>query len=446
MKLFFNAIFNDLDLNFFIKILERVFHQEIITGSFEDSDILFESVFSQETLLYKKPWKYTFFFQGESDRRLPIFMKDRIDSNTLKDYSCILKGEQNNRNIVNLPLFPLYSHTFNYTHSFVKHIRDTRRFASEIISRIPPKDICVIVSNGDSEGRNIFFDRLEQKCKIDYAGWYKNNVPRIQGQCMSPEFIEFVSQYKFIITMENSKNKDYITEKILEGFAANTIPVYWGSDNVGSYFNEERFINVKSFSESDMTEAIDKILLLLNDTTKYLEMVNQPIYKNNRIPFMIDSVASDIRNLLNIPKKQKNTFITFGGPTNNYHQAVQRICNEASQFGCFDLIKGYTDIDLIKDHTEFWNTHKSFIELSTRGYGYWIWKPYLIKKQLESMNDNDILIYCDAGCTINKDGIGRFHEYIDILNIVPDRYDVDRNSSRFNDDNSFNSLLYQKRS
>jgi hypothetical protein len=223
-------------------------------------------------------------------------MKDRIDNNTLKDYSCILKGEQSNANIINLPLFPLYSYTFKYTEEFLKN---------ELVTRIPPKDICVIVSNGDSEGREIFFDRLEQRCKIDYAGWYKNNVNRVEAQCMSPGFIDYVSQYKFIITMENSKNKDYITEKILEGFAAKTIPVYWGSDNICAYFNEERFINVKSFSESDMDNAIDRIISILGDTNKYLEIINKPIYVNNTIPFSIESVANDIKRLL-IPS---NTFI-----------------------------------------------------------------------------------------------------------------------------------------
>ena len=289
MKLFFNAIFHDLNLDFFLDILKNVFNEEIIRGSFEDSDILFESVFSAETIMYKKPWKYTFFFQGESDRRLPIFMKARIDNNTLKDYSCILKGEQSNANIINLPLFPLYLYTFKYTKEFLKN---------ELVTRIPPKDICVIVSNGDSEGREIFFDRLEQRCKIDYAGWYKNNVNRVKAPCMSPGFIDYVSQYKFIITMENSKNKDYITEKILEGFAAKTIPVYWGSDNICAYFNEERFINVKSFSESDMDNAIDRIISILGDTNKYLEIINKPIYVNNTIPFSIESVANDIKTLL----------------------------------------------------------------------------------------------------------------------------------------------------
>ena len=51
-----------------------------------------------------------------------------------------------------------------------------------------------------------------------------------------------------------------------------------------------------------------------------------------------------------------------------------------------------------------------------KGGGYWIWKPYFIKKVLDDLPDNDILIYCDAGCMINQHGNKRFKDYIEILN------------------------------
>ena len=52
------------------------------------------------------------------------------------------------------------------------------------------------------------------------------------------------------------------------------------------------------------------------------------------------------------------------------------------------------------DDSEYWNKHKNFI-LNTKhkkGHGYYIWKPYLIQKTMNKMNDGDILLYSDAGC------------------------------------------------
>ena len=116
-------------------------------------------------------------------------------------------------------------------------------------------------------------------------------------------------------------------------------------------------------------------------------------------------------------------FISFGGPTSDFHNTLKRICNEAKHFDYFDEIIGLTEKDLMGD-TDFWNKNKEFILKNSKGYGYWIWKPYLINKELEKMNDGDILVYADAGCKINKNGKKRFLEYIEILNNDKDDYGV----------------------
>ena len=113
---------------------------------------------------------------------------------------------------------------------------------------------------------------------------------------------------------------------------------------------------------------------------------------------------------------QRKWFITFGGPTENYHAAVARICSEARAINVFDHIIGYTEKYLMQD-IAFWNKHKDFILANKdNGYGYWIWKSYLTKKTLEDMSDNDILAYADAGCKINPNGKPRLLEYFDIVN------------------------------
>ena len=35
-------------------------------------------------------------------------------------------------------------------------------------------------------------------------------------------------------------------------------------------------------------------------------------------------------------------FLTFGGPSDNYHKAVQRLCKQATSFNIFDYVYGYT--------------------------------------------------------------------------------------------------------
>lgn len=91
--------------------------------------------------------------------------------------------------------------------------------------------------------------------------------------------------------------------------------------------------------------------------------------------------------------------MTFGGGGENYYDAVERINKEIEDTKTFNKIYLYYDKDLMNDKP-FWEKHGYFIENNKRGYGYWLWKPYLISKTLKKMNDNDILLYLDSGCEI----------------------------------------------
>lgn len=107
-------------------------------------------------------------------------------------------------------------------------------------------------------------------------------------------------------------------------------------------------------------------------------------------------------------------FVTFGGGSENYRNATKRLCEEIKQINLFTKIKPWTDIELKKDII-FWNRHKHFIENNNRGYGYWLWKSYIINNELKSINKGDILVYADAGCTININNIDIFRDQIETL-------------------------------
>tara|TARA_Y100000389_G_scaffold164560_1_gene168341 strand:- start:625 stop:1344 length:720 start_codon:yes stop_codon:yes gene_type:complete len=102
--------------------------------------------------------------------------------------------------------------------------------------------------------------------------------------------------------------------------------------------------------------------------------------------------------------------ITYGD--DNYNNSKKRLEREALDTGWFDSVTVYGPEILDSD---FKNKFKEVLSHS-RGAGYWIWKIYIIQKKLSEINDNDILIYLDAGCSINAKGKERFYEYVDMLN------------------------------
>ena len=51
-----------------------------------------------------------------------------------------------------------------------------------------------------------------------------------------------MTQYKFVITMENTVEEGYFSEKLLNGVLSNAIPIYFGAPDIGKYVNAKRFV------------------------------------------------------------------------------------------------------------------------------------------------------------------------------------------------------------
>ena len=129
-------------------------------------------------------------------------------------------------------------------------------------------------------------------------------------------------------------------------------------------------------------------------------------------------------------KKSKKVLITFAGGGKKYHEAARRLINQGKSTGYFDETILYTDKDLKNKFVSFWNQHKKFILNNKRGFGYWIWKSFIIKKTMESMNNGDILMYLDCGCEIGGKKaslIPNFFEYVKKDKIIGTETQIERN-------------------
>ncbi len=85
-----------------------------------------------------------------------------------------------------------------------------------------------------------------------------------------------------------------------------------------------------------------------------------------------------------------------------------RLHNTAHKFAAGNQIK-YSLTQLQK--TNFWKQN-NYVFLQSKGVGYWLWKPFIIKETLEKLNDGEILIYAD-GSFYFIDSPLKLAEYID---------------------------------
>jgi len=106
----------------------------------------------------------------------------------------------------------------------------------------------------------------------------------------------------------------------------------------------------------------------------------------------------------------KKYFLSFAD--SRLHRSLDRILHQANKMAFFDECYGLNEKNLPK---KFISQFKDQLIPGSRGYGYWSWKPEIIKEIIDKIDVGDGLIYVDAGCHLNLHGRNRLKEYFDIL-------------------------------
>lgn len=248
----------------------------------DQPDWLIHSCFGYRHLCYPNTPKLCFL--GENRR--PDF----------KQSDCVIGFDHINReNYLRLPLYRLYDH-------FPQLLKPRASLQTILQEKAKDKFCAFIVSNNKAKERIDFFNKLNQYKHVDSGGRYLNNV----GGPV-PDKLAFLSPYKFSIAFENSSYPGYTTEKIMESLITNTIPIYWGDPSVAEAFNPKSFINVQDYESFD--EAIEAIIEIDQDDTKYHKMLQEPFFKNGKEPAYLkeDFLKKHICTWLQNPPKQSIT-------------------------------------------------------------------------------------------------------------------------------------------
>ena len=260
---------NTNGISFFVieNILNKtILKNSILTKDFNKANILLESVF-QSSVISKKKWEYKIFFVAE-----PLNFKNDIWYQTLNLYNIVFCSSNviKTLNVIDMPLFTYYIHS-----NFIWN----RLIDKPVVTTPPPYFCCFIVSNPNCETINKMFAKLNTYKQVHSYGNYKNNMNYvIKSEYWSNQYINFISKYKFIICFENSNENTYITEKLINSYLANIIPIYWSNKCVKNIFNMNNMVFLEDETEDSFQKVIDKVIELDNDDEKYLNMVNQPVF------------------------------------------------------------------------------------------------------------------------------------------------------------------------
>ncbi|MCR5357755.1 MAG: hypothetical protein K6E63_10195 [Lachnospiraceae bacterium] len=232
--------------NFITNALRK--HFKVVLS--HDPDFVFCSNFGNRHLKYDC---VKIFYTGEN--LCPDF--------NLVDYALGFQPISFNDRYLRLPLYVLYGDAVGL--ALKKH---------ELPDNFDPDKLkfCnYVISNAISDpSRDKMIGLLDGYKRVDSGGRYKNNV----GGPVADK-IAFEKNYKFTMCFENSSAPGYTTEKIVEAFAGQTIPIYWGNPDIASEFNPGAFINCHDFSS--LEEVLEEVKRIDNDNELFLKMLREPV-------------------------------------------------------------------------------------------------------------------------------------------------------------------------
>ena len=246
----------------------------------------------------------------------------------LNDPNCVAYFLSNQhpdtKNIKNYYYFPLFltiGHEIYNSSPFIRkynHYNKTR--------------LCAFVARNETEQRTKLFNALKVvdiTNTVDGLGNALHNKDIVLPQFWW-DLPEIYKDYKFMFAIENTDEDGYISEKIMNGYRASCIPIYWGTSKVKEIFNPESFIYINDYKKADNSidyEACAKdIIAISKDKNRYNKMITAPIFKevtegsydfakyyDTPSPQWVLDISNEIKQRLNIQKGGNNlNDITMG--------------------------------------------------------------------------------------------------------------------------------------
>lgn len=134
-----------------------------------------------------------------------------------------------------------------------------------------------LIASYDSEGnyRSKIFNALSEYKHIDSPGKFLKNCD-VSVRFQDNSKTDFQKECKFSLCIESAVNRGFNTEKIMDAFYAQTVPIYYGDPDIAKIFNPDAFINVADYDSIE--DAVARIIEIDNDDELYLKMLNAPIF------------------------------------------------------------------------------------------------------------------------------------------------------------------------
>ena len=142
------------------------------------------------------------------------------------------------------------------------------------------RDFCAFVCrNPKGKERNALVRELMKHRKVNCGGSFMHNIDyELEKTYQAKQ--EFQNRHYFSMAYENESSPGYQTEKIIDAFLSNSIPIYWGNVYVEEEFNPKAFVNAHAFRSRKA--LVNHILELAESPKDMAEMLSQPVLQDEK--------------------------------------------------------------------------------------------------------------------------------------------------------------------
>lgn len=143
------------------------------------------------------------------------------------------------------------------------------------------RGFCAFVCrNPKGKERNSLVRNLNKIKKVSCGGPFMNNIGYLLEKTYEAKQT-FQNQHLFSMAYENEASPGYQTEKIIDAFLSNSIPIYWGNKHAAEEFNPKSFVCASDFPSEKA--LINHLIELSEDYSAMADMLSQPILQDPEV-------------------------------------------------------------------------------------------------------------------------------------------------------------------
>jgi hypothetical protein len=231
-----------------------------------------------------------------TSENIPVLPADICEKNNIKlqlGFSC---AANNGKDYIRLPLWMMSIDWFGADSDKLVNPRlIPLEYLTEPQAGSKRGEFCAfVVTNPSNQKRNDALDLFGRVGHVTSAGRYRNNYgdglfAGLGGGGGEQKKVEWLRQFRFSITYENSEGDGYVTEKLFHAKAAGCVPIYWGDAAAAAIdFDAGGYLVANGRTDEELVEEVRR---LEADSAAWRQMAETPLLTAAKVQTVRERLA-----------------------------------------------------------------------------------------------------------------------------------------------------------